>query len=104
MNLSKNEKLLFDEVKRYLSITWNDEYTDQTISDFIEDGKNHLINLSGDSSIDFFTDKEAKKMLKDYCRYARNNSVEYFNANFADDILRFQINHAVEDYSESSNV
>ncbi len=91
----------FDEIKRYLAVTWDDDYTDQQIIEYIIDGENHLKKISGDSSIDFNTDIEAKKLLKDYCRYARNYSIEAFNANFADDILRFQIHHAVSDYGKT---
>lgn len=94
----------FDEVKRHLAITWDDDTTNQTIKDYIIDGKNHLMELCGDFSIDFNTDVEAKRLLKEYCRYARNYSIEAFNANFSDDILRFQINHALPDYSKTSNV
>ena len=62
----------FDEVKRHLAITWDDENTNQTVKDYIIDGKNHLMKLCGDFSIDFNTDVEAKRLLKEYCRYARN--------------------------------
>ena len=65
---------------------------------------NHLTQISGDSSIDFNTDIEAKRLLKEYCRYARNYSIEAFNCNFKDDLLRFQINHAIGDYGKTSNI
>lgn len=94
----------FDEIKRHLSITWDDDVTNQTVRDYIIDGQNHLMKISGDFSIDFNTDIEAKKLLKEYCRYARNYSIEAFNHNFQDDILRFQIHHAINDYSKTSDV
>lgn len=94
----------FDEIKRHLAITWDDEHTNETIKDYIVDGKNHLMNLSGDFSIDFVTDLEAKRLLKEYCRYARNYSVELFNENFADDILRFQINHAIKEQDKTPSI
>lgn len=106
MEKSVNEELpYFDEIKRHLAITWDDETTNQTIRDYIIDGKNYLEQISGDSSIDFNTDIEAKRLLKEYCRYARNYSVEAFNDNFQDDILRFQINRAISnDYDKTSNL
>ncbi len=94
----------FEEIKRHLNITWDDEDTNKQVRDYIIDGKNHLMGISGDFDIDFNTDIEAKKLLKEYCRYARNDSIEAFNVNFADDILRFQINHAINDYSKTPSV
>lgn len=94
----------FDEIRRHLAITWDDEDTNLQIKDYIIDGKNHLINLCGDSNIDFETDIEAKKLLKEYCRYARNYSIEAFNDNFSDDLLRFQIKHAINDYDETPTI
>lgn len=91
----------FDEIKRYLAVTWDDDVTNKQILDYINDGEHHLCCLCGDEDIDFEKDIEAKRLLKDYCRYARNYSIEAFNQNFADDILRFQINHAFKDYNET---
>ena len=104
MALTKDKIPYFDEIKRHLAITWDDEDTDSTILDYIADGKNHLMNLCGDFSINFNTDVEAKKLLKEYCRYARNYSIEAFNHNFSDDIMRFQLHHAINDYSKTSNL
>ena len=94
----------FEEIKRHLAITWDDEDTNLTIRDYIIDGQNHLMGLCGDFSIDFNTDIDAKKLLKEYCRYARNFSIEAFNHNFADDILRLQLKYAVGDYGKTSDV
>ena len=94
----------FEEIKRHLAITWDDETTNESIRDYIIDGQNHLMGLCGDFSIDFNTDIDAKRLLKEYCRYARNLSVEAFNHNFADDILRLQIKYAVGDCGKTSDV
>lgn len=102
--LVKDSFPYFEEVKRHLSITWDDENTNQTVRDYIIDGQNHLMSLCGDFSIDFNADIEAKRLLKEYCRYARNYSIEAFNHNFQDDILRFQIDHAIHDYDKTSNI
>lgn len=105
MEKSISEKFpYFEEIKRHLAITWDDETTNQTIRDYIIDGQNHLMTLCGDFSIDFNTDINAKRLLKEYCRYARNFSIEAFNHNFADDIMRLQIKYAVGDYSKTPNI
>ncbi len=93
-----------DEVKRHLAITWDDDFTNQTVLDYIKDGITHLQDLAGEETIDFNSDLEAKRLLKEYCRYARNYSIEVFDSNFSDDILRFQINHATKDYCKTSNL
>lgn len=101
---TKKQFPYFEEIKRHLAITWDDEVTNETIIDYIVDGKNHLMTLCGDFSIDFNTDLDAKKLLKEYCRYARNLSIEAFNQNFADDILRLQLKYAFNDTSETPNI
>lgn len=94
----------FEEIKRHLSITWDDDTTNKTIIDYILEGKRHITTLCGEPSIDFNIDIDAKKLLKEYCRYARNYSIEAFNHNFADDILRLQINYAIKDNDKTSNL
>ena len=66
MEKSLKEKFpYFEEIKRHLAITWDDEDTNLTIRDYIIDGQNHLKTMSGDSAIDFNTDIEAKRLLKE---------------------------------------
>lgn len=87
----KEIKTLIDEVKRYLKITWDDEDTD--VSEYIEQAKQY-IDETISPNIDFSKDKIAKGLLKDYCRYLRNNSMEYFESNFVQIIQKLQIKYA----------
>jgi len=79
---------MLQEVKDYLKITWADE--DPTIGKFILRGKEYLEDLIG-SALDFDTEGQPKALLLDYCRYAYNNGLEFYEENFSKDILRLQL-------------
>lgn len=87
---------LLKEVKDYLKITWNDEVTNSNITKFILQGIETINGLVG-VDIDYDKDLESRSLLKDYCRYARHYSLEYFEDNFQKTILRLQINYAVKE-------
>lgn len=93
MKDEENEKLL-NEVKSYLKITWNEE--DEDITNLIKEGEQHLSEKIG-AEIDFEKDLSAFGLLKDYCRYKRNYSIEYFEQNFLDKIVFLQLKYAGED-------
>ena len=82
---------LLEEVKSYLKITWEDE--DEHISKLIIEAKQHLSEKVG-AEINFLKDFSAKRLLKEYCRYVRNYSKEYFEQNFINDILFLQLKYA----------
>ena len=84
---------MLEEVKKYLAITWNEEVTNTNVQNSIEEGKNYLEEITG-SSINFDEDKSARGLLKDYCRYVRNYSLEYFEENFRSQIIRLQLKYA----------
>jgi len=83
---------MLDEVKSYLKITW--DYEDGDIERCMRNGKARLENLAG-TLINFETDYDAQSLLFDYCRYAYNSALEYFEANFAKEILSLQLRLAV---------
>jgi hypothetical protein len=94
---------MLNEVKRYLAVTWNDADTDANIQDSIDEGSQYLSTLVG-TDIDFDSDLEAKALLKDYCRYVRNYSLEYFETNFRSNILRLQFKYAITASTETPSV
>lgn len=87
---------MLTEVKEYLKITWNDE--NDSLTNMIERGKDNLEHLTG-TTLDFGKNNQAKSLLLDYCRYAYNNALEYFEENFHKEILRLQLSEAVKDYA-----
>lgn len=87
---------MLQAVKDYLKITWDDE--DALLQAIIERGKAYLNDLTG-SELDFDTDGQPKSLLLDYCRYVHNNASEYFEENFAREIIRLQLQVAAEGMS-----
>lgn len=85
---------MLQEVKNYLKITWNDE--DMSLTGIIARGQNYLNNLTG-TTLDFEAEGQPKSLLLDYCRYAYNSALEYFEENFASEILRLQLQEAVKE-------
>lgn len=90
--MPEEEYQLFEEVKDILDITWEDDFTDRKVKRYIEEGKQLLQNDAG-AEIDFEKDLECRKLLKTYCRYARNNSEEYFIENNLQDILKMEVRY-----------
>lgn len=91
---------LLEEVKSHLSITWNNE--DANISNLVIEAKQHLSEKIG-AEIDYSKDFSARRLLKEYCRYVRNYSKEYFEQNFIDDIVFLQLKYASEDLKDGEN-
>jgi len=84
-------------VKSYLRISWDTD--DELLTGMIERGKNHLNSLTGVTLV-FTEDGEAKSLLFDYCRYGYNSALEYFDLNFSSQILRLQMEAAINDANE----
>jgi hypothetical protein len=89
---------LTDEVKKKLDrVDSTEDFTD-----IIERGKARLNNLAG-VTLDFDDRRLAQDLLLEYCRYDYNNALEYFEENFAKEILRLQLQSAVKDYAENQS-
>jgi hypothetical protein len=94
---------MLEAVKGYLKITWDDE--DVEIGRLIAQGEAVLEELAG-AELDFQSEGLARSLLFDNVRYAYNNASEYFEDNFAKQILRLQLMTGVaeleaEDETES---
>lgn len=88
---------MLQEVKEYLKITWDDE--NSYIQGIINRGKDYLNNLTG-TELDFKVEGQPKALLLDYCRYAYNNALEYFEENFHRELRRLIIQEAVKEYAD----
>lgn len=82
--------MLLEEVKNYIKT--DDDDVDVML--LIERGKGYLSRLTG-SILDFELEDLPKQLLLDYCRYAINNSLEFFKQNFAEDILLLSLMEGV---------
>ena len=86
---------MLEEIKNYLNITWEDEDIDNKLKSLIEQSKQSIKNLMG-ADIDFTKKLEMKELLFKRVRYAYNNAIEYFESNFAHEILRLQLQEGVK--------
>lgn len=80
--------MLLQQVKDYLKITWDSEDTE--LNSIIKRGKATLNSLTG-TTIDFEEEGLSQALLLDYCRYSYNNGLEYFQDNFAKELLHLQL-------------
>lgn len=83
--------MLLQEVKDYLKITWTEE--DANLTAIIEGGKSYLNQVSG-VELDYLNDFASIQLLKDYCRYAYNHTLEMFEVNFKRELLRLSLREA----------
>lgn len=86
--------MLLQDVKTYLRITWDDE--DPELGSMIQRGERYLSNLTG-TTLNFEDDDLPKQLLLDYCRYARNSALEYYQENFAREILFLSLQEAAKE-------
>lgn len=85
---------MLEEVKSRLRITWDDE--DDLLEGIIEQGEYYLDDLTG-VELDYEKNGQARSLLFEYCRYAYNNALEYFEENFSSEILRLQLQVGVDE-------
>ena len=88
--------MLLELVKEELRITWDDE--DTRLISMIERAKASLNKLMG-IELDYENPGPAQDLLLARCRYDYNNALEYFEQNFAREILRLQLQVAAEEVS-----
>lgn len=88
---------MLQAAKDYLKITWDDE--DLRLQGIIDRGRAYLNGLAG-ADLDFDAEGLPRALLLDYCRYVYNNASEYFEENFAHQLLRMQLQAAVAQLAE----
>jgi len=92
---------LLDSVKNYLDITWLDTQTDLKLTGIIERGIKYINGIAG-AEMDYTIEDKPKELLCDYCRYARSNALNEFQANYKHELLTLQINQGVIAYNEAN--
>ena len=88
--------MLLERLKERLKITWDDE--DILLINTLERAEKSLNALMG-VELDYNTPGPAQELLLERCRYDYNNALEYFEQNFAREILRLQLQVAAEEVS-----
>lgn len=88
---------LLEDIKAYLDITWTHNSTDTKIRGIIADGMVYLNKKLGEEA-DYAVEGAPRSLLKEYCRYARDNALDVFENNYLPHILSMQNERAVERY------
>jgi len=88
--------VLLEQLKERLKITWDDE--DILLINMLERAEKSLNALMG-VELNYNTPGPAQELLLERCRYDYNNALEYFEQNFAREILRLQLQVAAEEVS-----
>lgn len=93
------ENGLLEAVKNYLDITYEDPATDEKLGGIIARGMNRIDAVAGTPQ-DYEAEGLARSLLFDYCRYARSNVLEMFEANFQADLITLRIGVQTDDFAK----
>ena len=96
-----DDKVLLDELKTKLLITFEDEELDKKIEDSLKSAEAHRDALVG-TDVDYIDDRFARSLLLDCARYYYNNVSEFFEDNFHKEILRLELLQASGGYDENT--
>lgn len=94
---------LYNQVKRKLYITWEDEETAARVKKIIGSAIPDLIHKLGitDSGFDFSVDGAENTLFLAYCFYEWNNALNEFEENYSKMIAQVRAKHEVAQYLES---
>ncbi len=97
MSFAANE-VLKDEVLRYLgySADCGDDIK-RTVDGYIKDAVYRLDEIAG-AEVDYDTDRHARTLLKDFCRYLNAHAIEYFEENFKSQLGSLHWNYRVKEF------
>ena len=92
---------LKNDILRYLGYS-NDcgEDIKKNVDEYIKDGIYKLDDKAG-TAVDYDTDRVARSLLKDYCRYANAHALEYFAENFKSELDTLYFNYRVKEHQDS---
>lgn len=88
-------------IKNRLDITWDDDATDQKMTGIIEEGMDYLNKKLGEAA-DYTAANAPRRLLVEYCRYARDEALDVFENNYLALILGMQNERAVNAFVEEA--
>ena len=94
---------LYEQVKRKLNITWDDDETTARLNDIIGSAIPDLIHKLGitDKDFDFSVDGAENTLFLAYCLYEWNHALNEFEDNYSKMIAQVRARHEVAQYRES---
>lgn len=94
------EDILLEELKYHLKITWNEE--DFELENLLTRGKKALNRIFG-VEVNYEKNEDVQELLFNWCRYSRNNSIEYFHENFREEINLLSFTLAIDEMKGRGN-
>lgn len=92
---------LLKDVENELGVTWDDEATDNLYRGFIARATTYLDGKCG-TALDYDYDGEARALMIEYVRYARDAALDVFENNYLSMILDLQTRREVDAYLEKT--
>lgn len=94
---------LFEQVKRKLNITWEDDETTARVNDIMASAVPDLIDKLGitDSEYDFSKAGTENTLFLAYCLYEWNHALNEFDENYARLIAQVRAKYEVKQFTES---
>lgn len=97
-----DNSILFEQVKRKLNITWEDEDTTARLNDIINSAIPDLKHKLGvtDDNFDFSVAGPINTLFLSYCLYEWNHALEDFDVNYSRLIAQIRTKLEVEAYMD----
>lgn len=94
---------LYEQVKRKLNITWEDEETAARVRDIIKSAIPDLLHRLGitDPDFDISADGAENTLFLAYCLYEWNHALNEWEDNYSKMIAQVRAKHEVAQYLES---
>lgn len=94
---------LYEQVKRKLNITWEDEETSARVNRIINSAIPDLIHKLGitDADFNFAVDGAENTLFLAYCLYEWNHALNEWEDNYSQMIARIRAKYEVRQYLES---
>ena len=102
MTNTEQATALLDDIRSALSITWNEDATNEQLKGIIARGIAYLNEIAGQEQ-DYAQEGKPKELLINYCLYARSNALDQFTENYTRDLTFFQLGEEVKRYGETSD-
>lgn len=101
MNRNEISPELLEDVKNYLSITWEETSTNQRVKGLIASAAQYLDEKSG-GVLDYSVDGLARTLLMEYVRYGRDEALEVFENNYSALLLGLRHKRLVMEYAQDA--
>ena len=92
------EKVLLEDLRNYLDITWEDAGGDKKLSGMLKRGMAAISGKTG--GCDFVNETQEKSLLFIYVMYERAGELARFWENYRPEIISLQIARKVDAYAE----